>query len=164
MIVAPLTPAALVHICANMRAMDAAEVFATRYGEDRAELVGQLVAGLSLVAFAACLNADDGEPVAFVALWPLCPGVASINLLATDRWGEIAPAAHRFCLRTVRDTVCASAFRRVECRALAAHSVSRAWLARCGLVEEGVLTALGRNGEDFVQMAWLNPKREEIRR
>ncbi len=148
----------LVTICGNLRPADAAELVASNFESDPVEIGLRLASGLDNAVLRLTLAANDGDAVAFIGFWLIAPGVGSAMMVATPRFREIAVAAHRFCKQTVMDKSCGSTFRRVECRAMAAHTLSRAWLARLGFAEEGILRRVGRGGEDFVQMAWLNPK------
>jgi hypothetical protein len=157
MIVRFASPADVEAICSRLRPSDLQEVMALRLEADIGAFTAQLVMGLQSAVLRITLAGDDGEAIAFVGLWLHGPGVGSANLIATDRWDEIAAPAHRFCKRVVIGRVAPSAFRRLECRTLASHAASRKWLRRLGFVEEGVCRALGRNGENFVQCAWVHP-------
>lgn len=157
MIVRPATPADIAAICADLRPADAREVFATRWGDDPAELAGELAALLPRAVLAQALCGTDGAAIALVGFWMAGPGFGSASLIATRRWGEIAPTAHRHCRRVVMARAAPAAFRRLECRSLADHGAAHRWLRSLGFAEEARLRALGRDGEDFVQFAWLNP-------
>lgn len=156
MLLAALTPEGLLHICRNLRACDRAELFAQRFEDDAEAFAGELALAIPRAIFAMALLADDGEPVAFVVLFLAAPGLASVSLLATGRFAEIGRPAHRFLRRVVRDRVFQT-LRRVECRALAANHATRRWLRKLGFREERRLKLYGKAGEDFVQLAWLNP-------
>jgi hypothetical protein len=43
---------------------------------------------------------------------------------------------------------------RIEARSIASHRAAHRWLKTIGAVEEGPLTGLGRNGENFILFAW----------
>lgn len=157
MIVRFASPADIEAICSSLRPSDRQEVLALRLETDLDAFAAQLVLGLQSAVLRITLAGDDGAAIAFVCLWLHGPGVGSANLIATERWDEISAPAHRFCKRVVIGRVAPSAFRRLECRTLARHAASRKWLRRLGFVEEGVCRALGRNGENFVQCAWVHP-------
>lgn len=60
--------------------------------------------------------------------------------------------------RWVRDTLLRewvhNGVTRIEARSIADHSTAHRWLKTIGAVEEGHLTGLGRDGENFILFAW----------
>jgi hypothetical protein len=48
-------------------------------------------------------------------------------------------------------------YRRLQAATLARHAVARQILGRFGFVEEGIECAAGRDGQDFVRLAIVNP-------
>jgi len=99
----------------------------------------------------------NGEPVALVGAWIAAPGVALVRLIATDQWLTIARPAYRWLKRTFIPFVLVPNVRRAETRVLDIGKPSRAWLRTLGFYDEGIARALGKNGEDFVHVAWVNP-------
>lgn len=158
MIVRPATRDDVAHVVDRMRPADRREVFASRWTDDPADLIEDIELSRAMMIRLDALLAADGEPVALLGVWLKTPGVGSALMIATERWGEIAAAAHRHVLRRFLPFVCAPNLRRLECLAHLGHAVSRAWLARLGFVEEGVARALGKHGEDFVHCAWFPPQ------
>ncbi|MEH6727434.1 MAG: hypothetical protein V7703_14825 [Hyphomicrobiales bacterium] len=53
---------------------------------------------------------------------------------------------------------------RIEARSIASHSTAHRWLKTIGAVEEGPLTGLGRDGEDFILFAWHRNRLEQTLR
>lgn len=141
-------------VAQRMRAWDAREIFAGRFDDDRDALADEIVAALPLAAEwqIACL--DDGEPVAFVALWWRTPAAVEVNAFATDAFDRVALSLTRWIKRRVIPHLIACGVTRAECRALADHTQSLRWLQILGAQKELEIPDLGRNGETYVQMAW----------
>lgn len=159
MIVLPASEADVHFVVTFMREADRREVYAGRWTDEPADLVADIELSRPMMIRLEALCADDAEPVALLGVWLKSPGVGTGLMLATDRWGEIARAAHRHVLRRFLPLVCAPNLHRLECQAHVEHAVSRRWLARLGFVEEGIARALGKHGEDFVHCAWF-PRKE----
>ena len=53
---------------------------------------------------------------------------------------------------------------RIEARSIVSHSTAHRWLKTIGAVEEGPLTGLGRDGEDFILFAWHRNRLEQTLR
>lgn len=150
-------PADILEICADLRPADRAEMLATSFVDDPVEHGAAIASGLDKAVLALTLCDAARDPIAFLGLWQIAPGVATASLFATPGFAAIAREAHRFCRDRVMGDAVPRAFRRVECRALASNAVARRWLKRLGFVEEGVCAALGKAGESFVSCAWVHP-------
>lgn len=157
MIHAPAIVPDLHHVLPRMRPADRREVYAGRWTDDPADVVADLVALAPLRLFLETFFARDGEPVALIGAHAISPGVADIMMVATDRWAEVSFRATRWAHREGKGRLTEAGIRRAQCRAHADHDVSIGWLQHLGMVAEGTATALGRDGEDFVLFAWLNP-------
>jgi ribosomal protein S18 acetylase RimI-like enzyme len=158
MIARDATRADIEHVVVNMRAADAREVFACRWSRDKQALIDDLDAGRPFCIGFLALCAGEFDPIALLGARLLYPGVASVAMIATERWREIAFAATRFAIKTAIPCYLGPNARRAQCEAWVENHVSCAWLEAIGFEAEGVLQRLGNSGEDFVQYAWLNPK------
>lgn len=139
-----------------MRPADRREVMAVRFSDRVEDLVDDLTRALPH-AIRCFVLGRDGAPVAIVGAWLTSPGVATVLMIATDDWPAIAGPATRWVRKVAIPAVLGRTVRRAECKCWSEHAVSRRWLKRLGFVEEGRVRGLGRGGEDFVQLAWLNP-------
>lgn len=108
-------------------------------------------------ATCCCTERCLPTPIALAGAWLVAPGVALVRLCATDQWLTIAKPAYRWLKRVFVPCVLAPNVRRAETRVLDTGLASRAWLRRLGFHDEGIARALGKNGEDFVHVAWINP-------
>ena len=154
------TPTAgdLLDLCRQMRALDAAEIFALRSHSDPDRLALEIYAALPRAARAYAIGLDSGRGVkAFLALWPMdeSGALASAHLFATDDFPRVAPRLVRFVRRTLIPEMMAAGMRRAECRVMERHAPSRAFLRACGAVEEsGPLLDMAPNGESYILAAW----------
>jgi hypothetical protein len=155
MIVREATPLDIETVIPLMRAADAREVYAGRFVDDPVALAEELVEGARYCIALLALCADDGEPVAIIGARLKWPNVASILMVATDRWGEIAFAATRWVKRVAIPVYIAPNCHRAQCEAWIGNHDTRAWLGMLGFETEGRLAGYGRNGEHFIQYAWL---------
>lgn len=145
--VQPLTRDALLSVAAAMRAADRHEIFATRFDEDVAALVDDLLAGDPI---GAVMAAEDGTPIAALGATEMWPGLWSLWMFATDRWPDVAHAATRFAKREIWPALLALGLRRGECRSAAQHEAAHRWLRHLGGVEESIHPAFGKGGETFI--------------
>lgn len=141
-----------------MRADDAREVFAGRFVEDRQALADELVAARPYLIALKALCDDETTPIAIIGARLRWPGVASILMIATDRWPEIAFAATRWVKRVAIPVYIARNCHRGQCECWIGNGASRVWLEALGFEIEGRLRGYGKNGEDFLQYAWLRRK------
>lgn len=145
-------------VCNKLRQHNRVEFAATHFpgADDAVALAGELLdmRAQGIEVQLACLA--GAAPVALVGAWIVGPGLAVVRLVATDEWLSIARPAYRWLKRRFIPCVLAPNVRRAETRVLDCGAASRAWLHRLGFTEEGRARALGRNGEDFVHMAWIN--------
>lgn len=144
------------HVCLNMRDINAREIFALSWHEDRGMVADQIILLGKRTILRAVYCTNDGEPACLIAGYLSSPGVASIQMIATDLWPIIAGEAYLELKGNAIPNVLAPTVRRAQCQILATNG-SRKWVERLGFAEEGLLRGLGKNGEDFVPMAWLNP-------
>lgn len=173
MIARDATPSDVLHVLTHLRAHNAREFAACRWSAEP-EALAQETASLEPICikhYALCAGPsrtalDDGpgaaggaeEPaVALIGAWLIAPGVAVVRLCATEQWLTIARPAYRWLKRVFIPCVLEPNVRRAETRVLDTGAPSREWLHRLGFHDEGIARALGRNGEDFVHVAWINP-------
>lgn len=151
------------HVALNLRPRDRREVLAIRFSKDPADLVAEWAAMRPATVAEGIVAAADGEPVALIGIALVAPAMGSAHMIATNRWPEVAAAAHRFVRRVAFPRLIEPVFRRLECRCLEEHRVARRWLAALGFHEEGRHPALGDAGETYLTLGWVNPHWETRR-
>jgi len=144
-IVLPITLDAARYVALRMRALDAEEIFATRYADDREELA-QAAASRLPFAWAA---GRDGEPIACIGAVECWPGVWEAWMFATDAFDSIGKGLTRWVRRVMLPAVRAAGCHRLHCHSLEGHTVAHHWLQSFGAEHEATLRGLGRGGEDF---------------
>lgn len=150
--------AALVGVVASrMRIWDRREIFAGRFDDDVETFTRELVTALPMAAEWQVACADDGAPIAVVAIWWRTPVAIEVNAFATDDFAKIVLPLTRWIKRVVVPHFMASGVTRAECRALADHTEAVRWLELLGARREIEIPDLGRDGETYVQMAWRKP-------
>ena len=137
----------LLGIARAMRDSDRREIFATRFDDDIAGLVTDLLASDPL---GGIMLARDGVAVAAIGASEMWPGNWALWMFATDRWPEVAGAATRFACGTLQRALIALGGRRAECRSIDGHFIAHRWLGRLGAEPEAIYPGFGRNGETFI--------------
>lgn len=152
---ANLYPEGVRHVTLNMRAKDAEEIFATQWSDDREAFASSI---MKCGGFGYVLHADDGEPVVAGGAVPIWPGVWSVWMFATDRFGEVAIATHRFAKEVFFPILNDVGYVRLECRSMASHTVAHRWLESLGGHREAVVSSYGKDGQNFILYCWTKPK------
>lgn len=142
------------HVAANMRAKDVDEFLALTHASDRAALAGSL------------LDRYGGHPSAIVVRdehGPVCigggiehrPNVITLLLFATDRFPAIVLPLTRFVTRELFYRWRVAGVHRIEAVSMEGHDEAHRWIEILGLEREAELRGYGRNGETFIQFAWV---------
>jgi hypothetical protein len=142
----------LLYVCRNLRADDAAEIFATRFTDSPDELAAEAFSrwgNFSYIAFA-----DDGMPVASVGATPLWGGVWAGWMMATDRFGEVGKPLTKWMRKVMIPSVVEAGCHRAEARSSAAHATAHRWMEMLGAKRESVLRRYGREQQDFILFVW----------
>ena len=148
--IGPFDLDAAAHVARHMRDFDRVELAAMGAPDDPAEAAWRFSGGpVSFIAY------RGDAPIALVSGVEGAPGAFAAGLIATDRWPEVGGAVRRHLKAVVFPALAArpAGLRRVEARALAAHTQSVAWMKSVGFVHECDLIAYGLGGQDCVQMA-----------
>lgn len=153
----PAIDADIRHVCRNLRPEDRHEQFAVRWDSDPDRLADELIAARAVAIKQFALLTDDGEPAIVIGAYMAGPRFARFHMCSTPAIAAIGREGHRWGKRRFIPTVLVPNVMRAEARILASHTLARRWVAACGFIEEGLAHRLGRNGEDFVHVAWLNP-------
>ena len=103
------------------------------------------------------VDADDGAVVAIGDVVETRPNVVSLLFFATDRFPEVARPATRFIVRRLLPELRALGVHRIEAIAAADNKEAHRWIQTMGLSQEAVLRKFGRNGEDYINFAWVKP-------
>lgn len=134
----------------NMRAMDRAEIFATR----RDDCDDQFEADVCAAGEISWVAGDGILPIAAFGCAPLWNGVWSMWLFATDKFGQIGISVTKLVTRTIVPMMIEAGAHRLEARSMEGHTDAQRWLEVIGAKREGTLKAYGRDRQDFHVYAW----------
>lgn len=145
------------HVCRNMRALDYAEVFATRPDDDPWALFIDLATVAPVCPWIEIARpATSTTPVALFGVAPQSPRVGSAFLIATP---EFTLGHARQIARRIRDVMVPAlieaGFHRVEAQSLASYAWAHRFMRHAGARSEGVRVSIGKAGEDFETFVWL---------
>lgn len=140
----------MLYIAQNLRERDREELFATRYGDDPADLARDaLMSGA--FRWAAYL---DGRPVAAIGAFPRWPNVWSAWAYGTDEWPQVVLTLTKHARRFMMPAIYRSGAIRMDAMALSTHHDARRWLASLGAKPETTLANWGKSGQTFVCYVW----------
>lgn len=137
-------------VCRHMRAMDRAEIFATRFDDSDEGLSADVMAhlGFSWIFYL------DGVPVAVIGSFVLWPTHVSVWAFGTDNWPRVIFSLTRHVTRFMLPTFKECGVLMAHVYVLSAYHQARGWLKSLGLRELTEIEHFGKNGEPFVLMAW----------
>ena len=155
----PFDDLGALHVCRNMRAVDAEEIFAMRPDHDAFALYRDIAAGggrhlwLELARPATSLT-----PVALFGVIATSPGCGLAHLIGTD--GLTLSHARQIVARVrhliIPGLIETEGLHRVEANSLATHRWAHRFLLACGARLEGPpRRAMGKAGEDFQTFVWI---------
>lgn len=140
----------MLHVAQNMRERDREEIFATRYGDDPADVARDVV-NAGAFRWGAYL---DGVPVGAVGAYPRWPNVWTAWAFGTDDWPKTVLTVTKHVKRFMIPALYRAGAKRVDATALATHADARAWLTALGATPEKPLDNWGKNGQTFVCYVW----------
>lgn len=149
--VTELYPEGVFHVVQNMRDKDKVEIYATQWN-DEPTIFATEVCRYGNFAFIG--HADDNEPVVAAGAVPRWDGVWQLWMFATDRFPEIAMAAHRFAKTVFFPSLDAAGWHRLEAHSIGTHDVAHRWLEKLGAYKESEMTNYGKRGETFFVYCW----------
>lgn len=99
---------------------------------------------------------DHGEAVAIGGLIQHRPNVATLLFFATDGFPAIALGLTRFIRQKLFPRVKRAGIHRIEAISIAGYHETHRWIEILGLKREAEFKGYGKNGETFVQFAWVS--------
>lgn len=143
----------VLHVCLNMRARDAEEIYALRF-EDNPFLIMNEVMVQRHFAWVAW---HDGRPTTVFGAAQKHPGVFQMFAFGTDDFNNIAKPLTRFLKKTVVPTLFGElGAHRLEADSHEKHTQAHRWLRWFGARQEGVKRRYGRDGSDYYTFALLS--------
>ena len=148
------------NVALNMRQKDYEEIVALSFCESRKELADQLSrswAGHKTTI--VCGTKEHGAIAAFTYI-PMRKGVWSLGLFATNNFQKIHLSLTKLIINSIIPILDKAKAHRVEAQSIDGYEAVHNWLKFLGLNEESVLKSYGRNGEDFINFAWVRGKND----
>jgi hypothetical protein len=97
----------------------------------------------------------DERPIAVGGLIHHRPHVGTLLFFATDELPQIGAELTRFIKQRLFPGYTLAGTHRIECASISGYHSTHRWLEVLGLSEECVMRKYGRDGQDFVQYAWV---------
>lgn len=141
----------------RMRESDYREFSALSWAASREELARDLASRPSPSRPIVARFGD--RPVAVGDVLEIRPNVLTLYFFATDDLPLIAGPLTRFIRYRLLLPLMKTAHR-IEAASLVGHDTAHRWIRFLGLSEEAVLRGYGKNGEDFIQFAWVRDVRK----
>jgi hypothetical protein len=150
------------HVCKNLRPHCRAELLATRWHDEPAEIAVEIMAlkAIRLACFA--FLTDDATPAAIAGAWLTGPMTAGVLVCSTPQWLTVAPAVYRFIAKQAIPFVLMPNVAVAETAVMVSAEDDRRWLGRLGFHDVGAPLPRGKHGELFVHVAWVNPNPPEF--
>jgi hypothetical protein len=141
-------------VARNMRDSDLAEFLAVSFAEDREALADDLTLRYGhrddLIA-----GYVDGEPVAVGAAIEARPNVLSLLFFATDGFPRAALTLTRFITRELFPRSREAGVHRIEAISIEGNASAHRWIETLGLSIETPIYGHGKDGQTFLQFAWI---------
>ena len=151
-------------LCQNMRASDAAEIYAMRPDENAFGLYRDMAdLGPRHLWFEVARPASSMLPVALFGVAALSPGVAQAHMFGTD--GMTISHARQIADRIKTHVIPAMldlGLHRVQAHSLADYAWAHRFMRRAGAKFEAPCWSLGGDGQDFASFVWLRRDLEKI--
>jgi hypothetical protein len=142
---------AIKHIIQKCRARDRAEIEALYGLQLTLDSAPQWASSACLVKIFDYNN----EPVAFVAAHAHTHTVCTLSMIATEDWRHVAASVIKWAKRSAMPALYLQGFKRAECRSISGHPEAFRFLTHLGFVCECTVPGYGRNGEEFLQFAFV---------
>lgn len=98
------------------------------------------------------------EPVAIGGMLMARPNVVTLYFFATDKLPLIGKALTRWIRKELLPRTKEAGVHRIECISIEGHEEAHKWIRSLGLTQEAPpFRGYGKNGENFIQFAWVAP-------
>lgn len=151
------TPDEVQAVALAMRESDFEEFIATSFADDRVGLAESLRHRFGGHPDVLCAS-EGGKPIAICATIESRPNVLTLLFYATDDFPVVAAALSRFVKQRLFPPQVAAGAHRIECVSLVGHELAHRWIRYFGLTQEAVCRGYGKNGETFLQFAWVKDR------
>jgi hypothetical protein len=137
-----------------MRESDFEELSSLSWAEDREELAHELAVKYTCET-AICAFSEEGIPIAIGGIFEFRPNVVSLGFFATDQLTEIGYHLTRWIMKSLFIPLKEEGIQRIEAASMITHIDAHRWLRVLGLEEESRMWKYGKNGDTFINFAWI---------
>lgn len=145
---------AVLYVARNMRESDFEELSSLSWAEDREELAHELVVKYNCET-AICAFNEEGVPIAIGGVFEFRPNVVSLGFFATNQITEIGYPLTRWIIKSLFAPLKEEGIQRIEAASMITHVDAHRWLELLGLEEESRMGRYGKNGDTFINFAWV---------
>lgn len=149
------TVAAVREVAENMRPRDREEFMAVSPFETHSQLVDAVVERYALHQDAYVFRTDDGAPVGMAGMIRHRPNVITLLFFATEQFPEIGSDLTRFVRKVLFPKYRERGVHRIECASIEGYAETHRWLEVLGLQQEAIMPGYGRDGQTYIQFAWV---------
>lgn len=142
-------------VALRMRERDYEEIVCTTHAQNRHELADYLARTWSQSPATYVFGNKEDGGICCLVLNPMRPGVWNLGLFATDKLESIGKSLTKHIIKDIIPILDKAQAHRVEAQSIVGYEEVHNWLRFFGLKEESVLSKYGRNGEDFINFAWI---------
>lgn len=152
-----IEPASREEICyvvGNCRDGDLAEFSAMNPFDSRQDMAKALCA--RYMPSSAWLVGAERFPICIGMVFETRPHVISLGFVATPAFSNIAKPLTRFIRQRLFPHMREAGVHRIEAISLSSYEASHRWLRALGMEPEAEFSGYGKNGENFLQFAWVD--------
>lgn len=144
------SPEEISYVCNNLRPKSHEDIFGATFDNlDELKAVMTGIGGIQWVGYC------DKLPAAIVGAHLIHGGVWGVYGFGTAKWGDIWRDVTKVGRREVLGGIQRAGGHRAQCVSPAEHKDTHAWLRLLGATIETPMPKYGRNGEDYVMLAWV---------
>lgn len=145
-------------VAEEMRPRDREEFMAASPFERHTDLVEALVERYSphpdVYAFL-----DGQEPIAIAGLIQHRPRVVTLLFFSKPDLARIGADLTRFVAQRLFPAYQQRGVHRIECASIESYGETHRWLKTLGLKQEAIMPGYGRDGQTYIQFAWVSDVR-----
>lgn len=150
-------------VAKNMRERDYEEIECVTFAENREELAGLLAETWSKIETTIACGTEEDGPIAILTYTPMRPGVWSMGMFATDKFGKIGTQLTRLIIKRIIKAIDSTGAHRVEVQSIEGYEPVHKWLEFLGLKKEGLIRGFGKNRENFYTFAYVKDEADSVK-
>jgi len=142
-------------VAQRMRERDYKEIVCTTHAQDRIELSDHIARTWSQSPWTYVFGTKEEGRIACLTLTSMRPGVWNVGLFATDKLEIIGKPLTKHVIKAIIPMIFEIGAHRVEAQSIVGYEEVHEWLRFLALKPESMLYGYGKNGENFINFAWV---------